>query len=375
MAFRIEVCSNDETFRASVIDAITAAADEARLAGLVEVAAHDHSRLSPTVVLVAASNSDSQEPLASCVDDAIEGGQPIVPVIDDSIHWQGRLPEALSPMNAVSMADARRGTKILEAAGVMVPLRGVFLSHRRSDGAAMALQLAGELRKYGIGTFVDVLDIQPSAAVQQSILEALDQLACVVLLESPDAIGSWWVAREVVYAQQRHLGTLSLCWAPTPTPDNPGTRFAQFDGTNRVEVGSFLTGEPPTVALSDEGLKVAIVRILHEFAQALFFRRASLEAELDAALNALERRGPWHFIVRGDVRSRLIGIAPYQPDAKDLFSLAQRRETEGADDAVLVYHPITSGTTGALTLEWIGRKGPESGLSSDLLTTLSDGLD
>ena len=373
--FRLEVCATDDSFAGDVLLELATSSADSNLRDLIELGPHDHGAPSPATVLVAASNAPYTQQLNDCVDRALDAGQPVVPVIDDIAAWAGRLPPRLASMNAVGLSGDHAGRKILESAGFMVPLRGVFLSHRRSDGAAMALQLAGELRKRGIGTFVDVIDIEPSAAVQDAILEALDQLACLVLLESPDSIGSEWVAKEVVYAQSRHLGTLSLCWAPKPTPDNPNTRFSQFDRTDRIDIESYLDPGAPAAVLSDAGVTMALEAILWEFSQALFFRRSSLQAELEAVLPDLEPRGPWRFVLPGRSRRTAVSLAPYQPDAKDLHQLAQYREKEQAEVAVLVHHPISATTPGALTLAWIGDKGPEAALGSDVIDRLSGELD
>jgi len=374
VTFRIEVCATTTGFGEEVIRQIRHAAADAGADALTEVKHHTHLTRGPVMALVVASNGPPNDQMVSCTRQAIAAEQIVIPAIDDVLAWNGKFPPELQTLNAVDMSKNAGGRQILEAAGVLTPLRGVFLSHRRSDGSALAMQLASELRKFGIGTFVDVLDILPAKPVQDRILGALDDMACLVLLESPDALGSEWVGKEVVYAQERHLGILSLCWA-AENPNDPRTLFPQFDSGNRIDVLEYLEGVRPSVTLTQDGIKIAVKSILHEFTQALYFRRLNLERELMAAFPDLERMKPWLFALRGPKHSRLIGLAPYRPGALDLHTIAIAREAEQIRDAILVHHPITADAVEARMLAWLGGKGPELALGIDEIADLAKNLD
>lgn len=376
MTFRIEVCATSEHLGVETISAVRTAAEEAGAAGLIEVAHHSHHSGGPALTLVVASDGPPNDQMVTCTKQAIADEQIVIPVVDDSRLWYGRLPLQLQQFNAVDLLNADAGRHILEASGVLTPLRGVFLSHRRTDGAALAMQLASELRKYGIGTFVDVLDILPANPVQERILGALDQMACLVLLESPDALGSEWVGKEVVYAQERHLGTLSICWAEEDVAGTSPKRFSQFNSNNRVDVRSFLNDDRQPATLSSTGVDIVVRAILHEFTQALYFRRLNLKRELMAAFPDIQQIKPWLFSLQGKGGRRLIGLSPYRPDAVDLHSIAIARHAERVTDAMLVHHPITADAVEARMLAWIGQKGPELAVGIDeivgLISTLEE---
>jgi hypothetical protein len=374
LSFRLQVCGAGADFVDQVIGLISTAVTTNGLDDLVAVGRHEHGNSSPSVTLVAASATDCTPQLEHCVSNAVAADQPLIPVIDDTDNWSGRLPSALADMNAIGAQTAHAGSDILQAAGILVPLRGVFLSYRRTDGAAMALQLSEALGRLGVDTFLDVLDIKPTQRVQERILDALDRLACVVLLESPQAIGSRWVEEEIVYAERRRLGALSICWAPPPAPGGPPTRFGLFDNGTRVEVSGRLVGQAPRVELSELALADALEVILQEMTQALYFRRANLERELMAAAGNIERRAPWRFIVRKNRRSRLVGLSPYQPAPEDLYELALAKAEHQCNDAVLVHHPMQPDTPGAGLLQWLGAKGPEFAIDTDRLRGLTTGM-
>ncbi|HZN14251.1 MAG TPA: toll/interleukin-1 receptor domain-containing protein [Acidimicrobiales bacterium] len=237
----------------------------------------------------------------------------------------------------------------------------------------MALQLAQALRTKGIGTFVDVLDIAPAATVQGRILEALDELACLVLLESPDAIQSTWVAKEVVYAERQRLGTLSLCWAPAAAPGGAPTRFGQFDEGNRIDVSQNLVRTPFGEQLEDDYVAEVIAAIVREMTQALYYRRAQLERELLAVIPDAVRQGPWQFTVGEGSTTRLVGLAPYRPGAVDLHHLSKARVASQSASAFLVHHPIEPGTEAAEVLLWLGTGRDDFAVDTDGLAGIADG--
>src|SRR6266498_122055 len=71
----------------------------------------------------------------------------------------------------------------------------VFLSHSSTD-RDFVRDLDRKLRAIGVATFFDERDIPWGANIPQAIEEALDKSRHLILVLSPDSVGSDWVALE-----------------------------------------------------------------------------------------------------------------------------------------------------------------------------------
>lgn len=67
----------------------------------------------------------------------------------------------------------------------------VFISHSRVNSAA-AFRLCDELRKRNVDTWLDVRDLEPGAAWDQSVISAIQAAAGFVFLIGPPGPGDRW---------------------------------------------------------------------------------------------------------------------------------------------------------------------------------------
>jgi hypothetical protein len=67
----------------------------------------------------------------------------------------------------------------------------VFISHSRVNSAA-AFRLCDELRKKGVNTWLDVRDLEPGAAWDESVISAIQAAAGFVFLIGPPGPGDRW---------------------------------------------------------------------------------------------------------------------------------------------------------------------------------------
>lgn len=128
------------------------------------------------------------------------------------------LPSTLGSVNMFCWAatPSEVASSALRAAGIAPDDHRVFISYRRSDGQAHANRLFDRLTKQGFDVFLDRTGIQPGALITDRIREQLSRYSFLVVLETPEAALSSWVAQEVGFAARYRLGILAVNFPGAP---------------------------------------------------------------------------------------------------------------------------------------------------------------
>jgi hypothetical protein len=296
--------------------------------------------------------------LDSEIEAAQREGLVVIPVVDDLTRFNELVPPSSSPRNGVEWSGSEPAAKlartVLEELGIEEPTRRVFISHRRSDALQTAEQLHDALSHRSFDPFIDRFAIRPGAVVQQQIVDAIEDFAFLLLLESPDAHQSEWVLQEVDYALSHTMGLLIVQWPGTVVP-LPGTKDLP-----RTKLGA---ADFEADGISGEVLTAgAVARILDEVesahASALVRRRRMLlQSVQDAAAAAGGECVPlvgWRLDVTvGGVRT-VVAVAPRPPGAMDLEALDIARKATDSHASALVVHGARSvGPDRARHLEWV----------------------
>jgi len=177
--------------------------------------------------------------------------------------------EAFKALPYDSGAPGEHG-RIVRRIGSMLGLRlqgrdaKIFLSHRASDGAKIAAQLARHMTDLGYRPWLDEaveIDgdtmILPGSRAQQQIDTALAEASLVLLLDTPDALGSRWIKHEIDTADGLLLPILPV-WFRATSDRRIGTRFSSLLSLQRwVEVPL------PDVTSSEPLSEVQLNQIIH----------------------------------------------------------------------------------------------------------------
>lgn len=199
----------------------------------------------------------------------------VLPVVEESQPFTSHVPESLRSINAwlwkPGLEAPELGTFILEQLGITERQRLAFISYRRDDALLMGEQLYDQLAHRRFSPFLDRFDVVPAARVQQRIKEALEDVAFLLLIESPMAHQSQWVFYEVDYALKHHMAVLKLRW-PTTTQGIPNAVGLPEEllGQNDIDVHSGMQ------KISQDALPRIMARIESEHASGLLRRRRNL---------------------------------------------------------------------------------------------------
>jgi len=125
------------------------------------------------------------------------------------------IPEDLRHINACFYSPDQRErlvTTILRQIGLLPEQRNIFLSYKRSESRAVAVQLFDRLSAKKYGVFLDTHGIQEGDIFQEQLWHKLIDCDVVVMLDTPSYYDSRWTREELARANQLQLSILRLEW-------------------------------------------------------------------------------------------------------------------------------------------------------------------
>lgn len=158
---------------------------------------------------------------ADQLDGALEAGVPIVPVLPD-LTDTNLVPAKISALNALAYNNGgaeRLISAMLECLRLLPKQRRIFVSYRRTEARAAAIQLHEELSARCFDVFLDTHDIRPSEDFQMVLWHKLSDSDVLVMLDTPTYFESRWTNEEFGRALAKGISILRIGWpscAPSP---------------------------------------------------------------------------------------------------------------------------------------------------------------
>lgn len=141
---------------------------------------------------------------------------PVLPVASKPEKVSKEIPAGLRALNCV-FYDGQGGPErvfgaLLECLGMLLRQRRVFLSYKRDESTAAAVQLFAELSARQYEVFLDTHSIAAGVDFQESLWHSLCDVDVLLMLDSPNYFASRWTAAEYGRALAKGIGVLRVEW-------------------------------------------------------------------------------------------------------------------------------------------------------------------
>jgi hypothetical protein len=147
---------------------------------------------------------------------------PVIPIVSDLARASSELPPELRSLNALAYGDAgarRVATALLECAGLLPRQRRVFVSYRRDEARAAALQLFDAFSARQFDVFLDTHGVAPGDDFQSTLWHRLCDSDVLVMLDTKTYFASRWTTAEFGRALAKNISVLRVAWPDcTPSP-------------------------------------------------------------------------------------------------------------------------------------------------------------
>jgi hypothetical protein len=272
------------------------------------------------------------------------------------------LPEPLRRLNALRW-DEDPGSAlraVLRLLGLIEEERKLFLSYRRAETSGLAVQLRRELSERSYDVFLDRFSVPPAEDFQRRLDIELADKAFVVVLESPAAVDSPWVAHEIAYALDHQISVLGLTMPETRTHQC----FPAIDEAFRIRLTDHdLTGSagdpdrrlsPPTLASILDGIEWRYASLMRRRRQQLL---GSLRDWLRRAGHHEVAEHGWAIIAStpNGIETAYL-VTPRAPTPRNVQELDRVRDK--SNDGLVVFAAPTQDPDDAALIDWICQGRP-----------------
>ncbi|MGN6065377.1 toll/interleukin-1 receptor domain-containing protein [Brevundimonas diminuta] len=284
---------------------------------------------------------------------------PIIPTVAPDGDF-ARLPAALQFANGLKRrADdpemIELASALLECVGLLHKQRRVFVSYRRTEARAAAVQLHDLLSARGFDVFLDTHSIHAGEPFQDVLWHRLVDSDVMVMLDTPTYFDNRWTREEIGRARAKDIQVLRVIW-PGHTP----SRMTDLSETVHLEAVELKDPDGPIeehkadeIVLKVERLRsrslaaryMAITGKLRADVEKIGGRVESVGAHRAISVRLLDNQRLWAYPV--------VGI----PTAETLNDIAVKaRRAKQQEKPVLIYDHIGIQDTWSAHLQWLGEE-------------------
>jgi hypothetical protein len=282
---------------------------------------------------------------------------PVIPTVGPKGSFVSDIPQSLQSSNGLRRrADDPSMTELaaalLEIVGLLRKQRRVFVSYRRTESRAAAIQLHDMLTGRGFDVFLDTHDIRPGEPFQEVLFHRLCDSDVLVMLDTPTYFDSKWTTQELGRARAKEIHILRVVW-PGHTP----SRFTALAETVYLDTADLSGPEGPIVATAVDNIIVGVERLRSKSIASRYMSitgrlRADVE-RIGASVSGIGSHRAVSIILE-DKRQvwayPIVGI----PTAELLNDVAEKaKRADYKDVAILVYDHVGLSNAWAEHLKWL----------------------
>ena len=291
--------------------------------------------------------------------DLIRASLPIIPTVGPNGSFATDLPKELAGSNGLlRRASDRHHTELavamLECVGLLRRQRSVFVSYRRTESRAAAVQIHDLLTSRGFDVFLDTHDIRPGEPFQDVLWHRLCDADVMVMLDTPTYFQSKWTREEIGRARAKEIHVLRVVWpahAPSKLMDLSETVYLDAPDLGGVD-GPILDAVAENIVMKVESLRsrsiasryMSLTGILRAEAEKIGATVEGVGAHRSISLRLLDDRKIWAYPIVG------IPTAELLHDVADKAARANQEESP-----VIVYNNVGIGEHWIAHLKWLDK--------------------
>lgn len=289
--------------------------------------------------------------------EVIRSSAPIIPTIAAGAEFNAHVPDFLQSANGLKRRNddpvmAELASALLECVGLLRRQRRVFVSYRRVESRAAALQLHDLLTARGFDVFLDTHDIRPGDPFQDVLWHRLVDADVMVMLDTPTYFDSRWTRQEIGRARAKEIQVLRVIW-----PEHTPNKLMDLAETIYLEQSELEGPDGPIAAVTADAIVLRVERLRSRSIAARYMSiTGKLRADVEKIGASVEGVGAHRAIAVRLLDDRRIWAYPIVgvPTAEILNDVAEKaRRADQREVPVLVYDHI--GIRGAWTahLRWL----------------------
>ncbi len=269
---------------------------------------------------------------------------PVIPSVGADGGYEVEIPKFLQPANGLRRRKddpemTALAAAMLECVGLLHRQRRVFVSYRRIESRAAALQMHDLLTARGFDVFLDTHDIRPGDPFQDVLWHRLVDSDVMVMLDTPSYFDKRWTRQEIGRARAKEIQVLRVIW-----PEHKPNKMADLAETVYLEAAELEGPDGPIVSATAEDIVLRVERLR---SRSIAARYVSITGKLRADVlkigGSVEAIGAHRAISLRLTNDKKVWAYPVVgiPTAESLNDVAEkaRRADRGAAP-VLVYDHI-----------------------------------
>jgi TIR domain len=289
--------------------------------------------------------------------DLVRSSAPIIPTVGPTQDFATVIPSFLHTLNGLRRraddpTQIELAVALLECVGLLRRQRRVFVSYRRVESRAAAMQLHDLLSAKVFDVFLDTHDIRPGEPFLDAIWHRLCDSDVMVMLDTPTYFESKWTRQEIGRARAKEIHVLRVVW-----PDHRPNMLTDMSETIYLEQADLeAAGGPITQQVADrivlavEGLRsrsiasryMSITGRLRAEVEKIGGTVEGIGAHRAISIRLLDGKRVWAYPVVGVPTAELLN------DVADKARRADQQETP-----VLVYDHVGIRDGWAEHLNWL----------------------
>lgn len=282
---------------------------------------------------------------------------PIIPAVGVGGDLGAIIPGFLQPSNGLRCRNddpdmAELASTMLECVGLLRRQRHVFVSYRRAESRAAALQLHDMLASRGFDVFLDTHDIRPGDPFQDVMWHRLCDSDVMVMLDTPAYFDSCWTRQEIGRARAKDIHVLRVVW-----PEHKPTKLTDLAETIYLDTAELEGADGPIVAPTANAIVLGVERLRSRSIAARYMSiTGKLRADIEKIGGSVEGIGAHRAIAVRLPHDRIIWVYPIVgvPTAEILNDVADKaKRADQREVPVLVYDHIGIREAWSAHLKWL----------------------